>query len=165
MSTFVSVGNAKQPFTRLLEAVCKLAPQFPQPVFVQFGSAQVFDCPSCSGIAYIEMNEFNQQVGSAELLIFHAGAGSVINAIRAGKIPVLVPRRHEMGEIVDDHQIEFARNLEKTGKVIVAYDVDTLLQAAYSALERQRMADKTFIVEPPLVGMVRSSIAKADGRG
>ena len=31
MSTFVSVGNATQPFTRLLDAVCALAGQLPQP--------------------------------------------------------------------------------------------------------------------------------------
>lgn len=161
MSTFVSVGNATQPFTRLLEAVCQLAPQLPQPVFVQFGSAQLFACPHCTGVAFMEMGEFALRVDAAELLILHAGAGSVIHAVRAGKIPVVMPRRADKGEHVDDHQIEFALELEKTGKIIVAHDAATLAQAAVSALQRQRLSGKTVAGEPPLVGMVRDALAQA----
>lgn len=160
VSTFVSVGNATQPFTRLLEAVCELAPQLPQPVFVQFGAAHAFACPSCTGVAFLEMGEFEQRVSAAELLILHAGAGSVIHAVRAGKTPVIMPRRASLGELVDDHQLEFAHELEKTGKVIVAHDVAALAQAAVSALQRQRLSGKAVDGEPPLVGMVRHALAR-----
>lgn len=157
----MSVGNATQPFTRLLDAVCELAPQLPQPVFVQFGAAQAFACPSCTGVAFLEMGEFAQHLSEAELLILHAGAGSVIHAVRAGKIPVIVPRRACLGEHVDDHQLEFARELEKTGKAIVAHDAATLAQAAVSALQRQRLSGKAADGEPPLVGMVRQALVRA----
>lgn len=162
VSTFVSVGNATQPFTRLLEAVCELALQLPQPVLVQFGSAQAFACPGCTGVAFMEMGEFAQRVSEAELLILHAGAGSVIHAVRAGKTPVIMPRRASLGEHVDDHQLEFARELEKIGKVVVAHDAATLAQAAIVALQRQRMRCSTEAAgEPPLVGMVRHALVRA----
>lgn len=161
MSTFVSVGNATQPFTRLLEAVCELASQLPQPVLVQFGAAQAFACPGCTGVAFMEMGEFAQRVSEAELLILHAGAGSVIHAVRAGKTPVIMPRRADLGEHVDDHQLEFARELEKTGKVAVAHDTATLAQAAAVALQRQRMRDTAGPAEPPLVEMVRQALSRA----
>jgi beta-1,4-N-acetylglucosaminyltransferase len=160
VSTFVSVGNATQPFARLLEAVCELAPRLPQPVFVQFGSARTFRCPSCSGAAFVEMAEFERRVGEAELLILHAGAGSVIHAVRAGKMPVVMPRLASLGEHVDDHQLEFARQLEKTGKVLVAHDASTLAQAAVAALQQQGTSDRTSYAEPPLVGMVRELIVR-----
>lgn len=160
MSTFVSVGNATQPFRRLLEAVCELAPQLPQPVFVQFGAAQAFACPACTGLAFMEMGEFARRVSEAELLILHAGAGSVIHAVRAGKVPVVVPRRASLGEHVDDHQLEFARELEKTGKVLVAHDAATLAQATAAALQRQRLWDAAGAAEPPLVGMVRHALSR-----
>lgn len=156
MSSFVSVGNATQPFARLLEAVCELAPQLPQPVFVQFGAIQSFTCPACTGVAFVEMDEFEQRVSEAELLILHAGAGSVIHAVRAGKTPVVMPRRTSLGEHVDDHQLEFARELEKTGKVLVAHDAVTLGQAVAEALKRQRVSGGAASEEPPLVGMVRA---------
>lgn len=161
MSTFVSVGNATQPFTRLLEAVCALAPQLPQPVFVQFGIAQPFACPACTGVGFLAMGEFAQRVSEAELLILHAGAGSVIHAIHAGKVPVVMPRLAKYGEHVDDHQLEFAHELEKTGKVLVAHDAATLAQAAAAALQRQRMRDTVGPAEPLLVGMVRHALVRA----
>lgn len=160
MSTFVSVGNATQPFRRLLDAVCELAPNLPQPVFVQQGAAQDFSCPHCGGIAFMDMQAFEQQVAAAELLILHAGAGSVIHAVRAGKVPVVMPRRGRSGEHVDDHQLEFARELAATGKVVVAYDAATLAQAVAEALQRQRAAGGVVAGESPLVGMVRKLIVE-----
>lgn len=165
VSTFVSVGNATQPFMRLLEAVCELAPQMPQPVFVQFGAAQSFACPDCTGVAFMEMGEFAQRVNSADLLILHAGAGSVIHAVRAGKTPVIMPRRSSLGEHVDDHQVEFARELEKTGKVFVAHDAATLAQATVAALQHQMLRDAAASGESPLVGMVRLALVSASIEG
>jgi beta-1,4-N-acetylglucosaminyltransferase len=161
VSTFVSVGNATQPFTRLLKAVCELAAQLPQPVFVQFGAAKSFACPGCTGVAFLEMEAFAERVRAAELLILHAGAGSVIHALRAGKTPVVVPRRASLGEHVDDHQLEFSRELQKIGKVFVAHDAATLSQAAAAAVQRQRLSSGAAISELPLVGMVRHALSRA----
>lgn len=161
VSTFVSVGNATQPFRRLLDAVCQLARQLPQPVFVQHGAAQDFGCPNCGGVAFMDMQAFEQQIAAAELLILHAGAGSVIHAVRAGRVPVVMPRRGSLGEHVDDHQLEFARELAATGKVVIAYDADSLWQAIAEALKRQRaMASGVVAGEPPLVGLVRKLIVE-----
>ena len=160
MSTFVSVGNSTDPFPRLLSAVCEVANQLPMPVFVQYGAAQVFSCPSCTGVAFLEMGEFEQRINEADLLILHAGAGSVINAIRAGKIPVVMPRRAGFGELVDDHQMEFARELEKVGKVSVAHDAASLMHAVELAMQRQKLATDKVINDSPLVAMVRNILAE-----
>lgn len=155
MSTFVSVGNATQPFTRMLEAVCEIAGQLPQPVFVQYGAARFFACSACTGVEFLDMEEFAWRVRDAELLILHAGAGSVIHAVRAGKVPVVIPRRPIYGELVDDHQMEFARELEKVGKVFVAHDAATLINAVELATQRQNsLADKV-LSDSPLVSIVR----------
>ena len=94
MSTFVSVGNANQPFSRLLEAVAILAEQggLPLPVIVQHGHTP-FVSTSCKAIDFMAMEDFSEYVQSAELLIIHAGAGSMIHACQAGKVPVVMPRR------------------------------------------------------------------------
>ena len=162
MSTFVSVGNATQPFHRLLNAVCELSPQFPQPVMVQYGAAQDFACPHCQCVAFMDMEAFKQQVGKADLLIFHAGAGSVIHAVRAGKVPVLMPRRVELGEHVDNHQVEFARELAATNKVVVCEDASQLAKAVTEALERQRQQQGS-PSEPALIGLVRAVLRRYRG--
>jgi UDP-N-acetylglucosamine transferase subunit ALG13 len=141
VSTFVSVGNATQPFSRLLDEVARLALTLPRPVIVQHGETP-FLPDVCKVISFVEMSEFERLVAEAELLILHAGAGSLIHAIRAGKVPVVMPRRAEYGEHVDDHQIEFARALAAAGRVVVAYQPAQLGDAVRRALALQRSAGK-----------------------
>jgi exopolysaccharide biosynthesis glucuronosyltransferase PssE len=155
VSTFVAVGNATQPFNRLLDAICEIADQLPQPVFVQFGAASPSGRQRWSGSAYMDMAEFEDRVSKADLLILHAGAGSVIHAVRAGKTPVVVPRRAYLGEHVDDHQLEFVHELEKTGKVVVAHDASSIAVAAALALERQKSEATNLRQEAAIVDMVR----------
>lgn len=153
MSTFVSVGNATQPFPRLLDAVAHIAAQLPQPVIIQYGAATGFHAPFCQCTDYFGMQDFEGHIAAAELLILHAGAGSVIHAVRDGKVPVVVARCAALGEHVDNHQQEFSRELMQLGKVVVCQDTGNLLACAYDALHRQKTG---FIVanQSPLVAAV-----------
>lgn len=141
MSTFVSVGNATQSFCRLLDEVARLATTLPQPVIVQHGDTP-FQSDFCRAIRFLEMGEFERLMAEADLLILHAGAGSVIHAVRAGNVPVIMPRKTAYGEIVDDHQGEFARALEATGRVVIADEPVHLAAAVRRALELQLVATK-----------------------
>ena len=119
MPTFVSVGNARQPFMRLTEAVSRIAARLPAPVVVQHGHTP-FDCPVCEGRAFIEMDEFAGLMARSRLIILHAGAGSILQALDAGKYPVVMPRRLAHGEHIDDHQLELAQAFAGRGLVELA---------------------------------------------
>ena len=54
-------------------------------------------------------------IGSADLVVSHAGTGSSLTALTAGRFPLLVPRSAAAGEIGDEHQDVFARELERRG--------------------------------------------------
>lgn len=152
MSTFVTVGNARQPFQRLLDAVAANAAQLPQPVIVQYGHGR-FEAAGCDARAFIPMDEFERLIETAELVIQHAGGGGVLLAIRAGKVPVIMPRRAALGENVDDHQVENAAALERAGKAVVMHAAGDLLTAVERALalQRQRQSEAR---EPELVRLV-----------
>ncbi len=149
MSTFVAVGNATQPFRRLLDEVALIAAELPQPVIVQHGSTP-FQSEACKGIGFVDMAEFERLVAEAELLILHAGAGSVIHAVRAGKVPVLMARLADHGEHVDDHQREFAGALERAGRAVVANEPGDLAGSVLRAFELQRRAGKGEQTSPML---------------
>jgi UDP-N-acetylglucosamine transferase subunit ALG13 len=136
VSTFVSIGNALQPFPRLLDAVCSVANDLPQPVIVQYGNTP-FQCSYCQGIDFMEMSEFQSHIKESELVILHAGAGSLINAIQLGKTPVVLPRKAELSEHIDNHQVEFSQELSKSNKAIVVDSVDNILSATKRAIEIQ----------------------------
>jgi len=156
LSTFISVGNATQPFNRLLDKVAEIVHRLPPPVFVQRGST-VFELPACEVHAFVSMEDFSTRISSASLVILHAGAGSVIHAVRAGKIPVVVPRRAKYGEIADDHQVEFAVEMEKSGRAIVAMEPSDLENAVSRALTLQATIRQREI-RSPLVAMVRERL-------
>lgn len=105
------------------------------------------------------MEEFIRHVHDADLLIMHAGAGSIMHAVEAGKIPVVMPRRAAFGEHVNDHQVEFAHALAEIGKVVVADAADDLARAVDEARARQRRAqekhgDASADSAPPLVSII-----------
>jgi UDP-N-acetylglucosamine transferase subunit ALG13 len=134
LSTFVTVGNATQPFDRLLDAIALSTEVLPKPVVVQRGVSRVCH-PQWETHDFLNMETFEQFVSGCTLLIMHAGAGSVIHALTAGRRPVVMPRRARWGEIVDDHQLEFAEALQGTGQVIVAHDAEELPRAIALALQ------------------------------
>ena len=136
MSTFVSVGNATQPFTRLLEAVEAVADELPQPVLVQSGHTR-FESERCHVVPLLEPDKFLQQIAHADLVIIHAGAGSLIHALQFGKLPVVFPREARYGEHVDDHQVQLAQAFERAGKAILVRDGSQLLAGARAALQGQ----------------------------
>ncbi len=137
MSTFVSVGTGP-PFPRLLNEVARLAAlgMLPQPVIVQHGNTP-FHSAGCSAVAFLDRPEFDAQVAAAELVITQAGAGTALQAMRAGKVPVLMPRKASHGEVVDDHQAELAELLAAKGRAVLAEQPDELPGAIARARQLQ----------------------------
>lgn len=60
-------------------------------------------------------------------MITYGGPASFIMPLQIGKTPIVVPRQHQFNEHVNDHQVEFARNVEKRmGTIIDVEDIDSL---------------------------------------
>jgi UDP-N-acetylglucosamine transferase subunit ALG13 len=155
----VLVGNRKEPFHRLLDAVRAIAPRLPQPVVVQHGNTPFADA-SCETHAFLDRDRCWAQIELAELVICHAGAGCVIETLRTGKVPLVMPRKKEFGEVIDDHQSEFAAALTETGKAIVVATPAELMAGAERALTSGRL-NKVNVAEIPLVAMVRDALRLA----
>ncbi len=155
MSTFACVGNGKQPFCRLLSAVAESHLLLPQPVFVQYGAADRSLLGDIDGKPFVTMSQFEQFVAESHVLITHAGAGSVIHAIQAGKVPVVVPRLAEHNECVDNHQVEFTQQLRLTDRIVVCDELSELSRCVASAIELQKRV-KNSVHQPELVNSVRA---------
>jgi UDP-N-acetylglucosamine transferase subunit ALG13 len=79
------------------------------------------------------MADFVEVISKAELIICHSGAGTLIHILRAGKHPVVMPRRRKYGEVVDDHQVELATAFAAEGRVTHAAEPGDLPGAIESA--------------------------------
>lgn len=160
LSTFVSVGNATQKFNRLVEGVLVLADKLSHPLTIQHGNTQRKDKDkSVIWIDFISMESFSQKIIESEILILHAGAGSLIHAIEAGKIPVVMPRRVKYREHIDDHQLEFAIALEEEEMVVIAMEPEDIESAMYRAIDLQKIKNSRTREGPPrLLSMVRDAL-------
>ena len=117
----VTLGTMETPFRRLLDVLIpilgpggELERRVGSPIEVlwQTGTTPVDGLP-IDAQPMIPGAELEAAIGAADVVIGHAGVGSSLTALIAGKFPILVPRRATAGEIVDDHQDLFARELER----------------------------------------------------
>ncbi|MCR2808886.1 MULTISPECIES: glycosyltransferase [unclassified Microbacterium] len=117
-SAVISVGTQEgYPFTRMLDAVVPLLGSFDE-VLYQTGDLDPAAW-SIEGRTSVPYEELSRASADAEVVISHAGVGSALTALRAGKHPILIPRMSAHGEHVDDHQVQLARELERRGLATV----------------------------------------------
>lgn len=123
----VTVGTDHHPFDRLIRWVndwLELHPEQIQTFMVQWGSASVQ--PVCAGEAFLEVDRLDEFLDSADVMICHGGPGSIADAWARGQVPIAVPRLRRLGEVVDDHQVDFCRKLASLGRVRLAEDPGAL---------------------------------------
>lgn len=148
---FVTVGTHHQPFQRLLDGLADLDGS---ELTVQYGPGN----PPAGvekAVAYMSFEEMLEQLARADRVITHAGVGSILCARREGHLPVVVPRRHELGEHVDEHQAELTRALAERASVIPVWDMADL--AALTAKAPAKV-ERRAVVDPLLAGHVRSAL-------
>lgn len=144
----VSVGTHEQHFDRLLRAVSELGGS--EELLVQYGTSTL---PHGRGewIDYLSFDALAEQVAKARVFVCHAGVGSIVLARRHGLRPIVVPRKHELGEHVDDHQLELSRRLAQSGIVTLVED-ERELAAAVFASATESIAAGTALRGPDALG-------------
>lgn len=136
---FVTIGNATQGFRRLLEAVDLLVGKGmlgDEKIFLQTGSTRNLRPSYCEYKPFLSMDEFQQWVEKADLIICHGGCGTLLQTVRLGKVPVVMPRRKKYGEHVNDHQVQLVEALASEGRIIPAYESEDLPEAIAEARGR-----------------------------
>jgi UDP-N-acetylglucosamine--N-acetylmuramyl-(pentapeptide) pyrophosphoryl-undecaprenol N-acetylglucosamine transferase len=139
----VMLGTMPYSFRRLVDRLIALLPPDAE-VTWQVGATPVDDLPITTHRT-LPPADLNEAIASADVVVGHAGGGSALQVMEAGKCPVLVPRESAYREHIDDHQLQIAELLPKLGLAIGArvedLTVDHLLMAA-----RQRVIS---VGDPP----------------
>jgi len=117
----VIVGTDHHPFDRLISWTNTWLSQHQEQAgrsFVQWGTAAVR--PACPGAELLEVGELARLLDQAEVIVCHAGPGTIAEAWARGRMPIVVPRLARLGEHVDDHQSEFCERFTALGRIAVA---------------------------------------------
>jgi UDP-N-acetylglucosamine transferase subunit ALG13 len=124
---FVTVG-AQMAFDRMIRAVDQWAGQTGRTdVFAQIGPAE-YTPRHIAHTGFLEPPQFAERAKSASVIVAHAGMGSIITALTMGKPILVMPRRGDLRETRNDHQIATAQRLSELGKVAVAMDEEELIE-------------------------------------
>lgn len=130
----VTVGTERFPFPRALETVAGV---LPTDVDALIQTGHTTPSPLLpQARPWVPADEFGKAIERADLVITHAGVGSVLTALRSGRHPVVIPRISSRGEHVDDHQAELARVLGDRGLATVIWPGDDLGPALQAAARR-----------------------------
>ena len=97
----------------------------------------------CPGAAYLSHEETRERIAGADAIVCHGGPGTIVDCLRSGTMPIVVPRRHSEGEHVDDHQVRFAARLEESAYIKVAHSSAELAELLEAALQ-----DRSDVLSP-----------------
>ena len=125
---FVTVGTHEQQFDRLLKAVDELVKDkvITEEVIMQTGYS-TYEPKYCKWSKLLPYKEMVKNVEEARIVITHGGPSSFIMPLQIGKTPIVVPRQKKYDEHVNDHQLDFALEVEKRQKnIIVIQEIEDL---------------------------------------
>ena len=139
-SVLVTVGTERFPFERVLDSAMAALEEGAE-VAWQTGHTPVRVTLPGLHRQWWPAHQLREAVAAADVVVTHAGVGSVLMALRAGRCPVVVPRLGSLGEHIDDHQVEFARRLADRGLVVLAEPgaalAPLMARAARSSIRRR----------------------------
>ncbi len=128
----VTLGTMDQGFRRLVECLVAILPPETE-VLWQTGATPI-EGLGIRGQRFVPATTLAAAMREADVVIAHAGCGSALTALKAGKCPVLVPRDPRGGEVVDGHQTEIAEWLDAKGLALARQadrlTLDDLIRAA-----------------------------------
>ncbi|MFT5250587.1 MAG: UDP-N-acetylglucosamine transferase subunit ALG13, partial [bacterium] len=120
--------GTQAPFDRLLSIIDKWAVnQDTYSVIAQTANSEInFKNMTC--FDYLEPDVFNEYFNNADVIIGHAGMGTIIKALENKKKLVVFPRLVKYNEHRNDHQHHTAFGFEKLGLINVAYNEKDLFR-------------------------------------
>jgi UDP-N-acetylglucosamine transferase subunit ALG13 len=110
----------------------------------------------------LEPDEYVESMRRADVVITHGGV-SALQAMGVGKVPIIVPRRPELGEVVDNHQIEFAMKLAAGKRALCANTFEEFCDAA-KCIEEVQSKVPAGASEPKLLSHLSLLVAAIDRR-
>jgi UDP-N-acetylglucosamine transferase subunit ALG13 len=141
-SAVVTLGSELWPFHRAVSRLLRLLPDVN--VTWQTGTTEARH-QGRALTQWIPAADLRASIRAADVVIAHAGVGSALVALDEGKIPILLPRLSRYREMIDDHQVEFGRQMSDKGLAITIDPTELepshLLAASRLRAKRADIAD------------------------
>ncbi len=125
---YVTVGTMFLDFKRLIEKMDDIANKTQERVIIQTGLGTTFP-KHCEHFDFKPREEVMALQCEARVIVCHAGIGSVLDALEARRPLIVVPRRKQYHEHMNDHQLDLAEGIRMRGWGRAVHDVNDLEDA------------------------------------
>lgn len=125
---YVTVGTHTAQFDRLIRAADAYARTTPEEVVVQRGASAV-ETTAARSFDFCESAEMDRLIRGSRVVVCQ-GADTILDVLRAGKPVLAVPRQERYGEVLNDHQVDFALALAERGWIAILEEPETGLADA-----------------------------------
>lgn len=122
---FVTIGT-QEPFDRLIETMDRISLKVGIEVVAQVSTRSKLKVENMKTLDFIAPADFDKLFNEAQLIVAHAGMGTIISALVNKKPLIVLAREKKLMEHRSDHQIATAKYLEELGYLNVAKDIEDL---------------------------------------
>lgn len=123
---FVTVGT-QLPFERLIKTIDLWAKSNPDVEVVMQTGETIYQPSYCKSIPFTDPQEWEALFNRADLVISHAGMGTILKSLDYAKPLIIMPRLAAYGEHRNDHQLATAERFKHFSSIKVADNEDGLV--------------------------------------
>lgn len=110
----VTLGTQKQQFTRLLDMIENS--KIKDKIIVQAGYTK-YKSKKMEIFDFIDYQQMNDLIENADIIITHAGTGSIVTPLKRNKKVIAMARLKKYKEHVDDHQEQIVNIFSEVGYI------------------------------------------------
>ncbi len=127
MKMFLTIGT-QAPFDRLIKAIDRWLEDNSIKVdcYAQTGNGD-YEPKNMRSVAFCSEQEFNEYFSSADIVISHAGMGTIISCLSKNMPLLTLPRRLKYKEHRNDHQLATTRAFAELGYIYPIFSEADLL--------------------------------------
>jgi UDP-N-acetylglucosamine transferase subunit ALG13 len=155
---FVTIGS-QEPFDRLIEAIDNIAPSLNTQVIAQVFRSN-YKVRNIEAIEFVSPVDYNDYIEKADLIVAHAGMGTILSVLQLGKPLIVMPRLAKYHETRNNHQVATAVEFEKMGYLKVAFEADSLRNQIIDVFEHKLNLTREIYgsASPLLIGSIKNFI-------
>lgn len=164
LQVFVTLGTDHHQFRRLIDWVDGWMPPSGVAVDVLVQHGTTCGPTTAQGVTFLGVAELREVLARSDVVVTQGGPGGIMDARRAGRVPIVVPRIAALGEVVDDHQVAFAQHLARLGDIRLVRTREQFDQAMNdavlhpSALRCEPLADTAVRASRAVDEVVRAAV-------
>lgn len=150
MRIFIMFGTQDKRFDRLMNAVLSSSFVNEHEVYMQLGYTVGDFGNTIHYQQYYTEEELLKQIKLADIVITHAGVGSIVAALKLDKPTIVVPRLGKYKEQNNDHQVQIMNRYKENGYIIALEDlskIDEAISIATTFTPKKYEADKQGIIQ------------------